>query len=187
MTRTLVAVLGSTFATAVGLSLAGLADTVVGWAALTLAALIGLSPVPWFRLRARQARHRLPVWDLDPPLARLVARAADEAAVLGRLADRAPEGPVADHLDHLSVTAQGYVIALHQAAVQSRTAAGPDGRRDLELEATMERVVAELGDLAAAAARLREAQRRHLENSPLRELTEATDRLTATMASEPFR
>lgn len=183
LTRTLVCVLAAALTAAIGLSLAGLAGTARGWAVLAAAALAGLTPLAWHWRRARQP-GRLAVWDLEPRLARLVGEAAAEADVLRRLADRAPAGPVADHLDHLASTAHQHVVALHQAAVHSTlSGAGTPGQRDVELEATMTRIVAQLADLSAAAGRLREAQRRHLQSSPLEDLTEATDALTAAVES----
>ena len=182
LTRCLASVLGTTFVAAVGLSLAGLAGTVTGWLALLAAAGAGMAPLGWYWFRARHP-GRLPVWELDPRLARLIAGAAAEADALRRLADRAPVGPVAEHLDHLATTAHGYVVALHTSAVQSAVRSPGTGGHDPELEATATRIVAQLADLAAAAGRLREAQRRRLQVSPLEELTAATDRLTAVVDS----
>jgi len=180
LTRCLASVLGTTFVAAVGLSLAGLAGTVTGWLALLAAAGAGMAPLGWYWYRARHP-GRLPAWELDPRLARLIAGAAAEADALRRLADRAPVGPVAEHLDHLATTARGYVVALHTSAVQSAVRSPGTGGHDPELEATATRIVAQLADLAAAAGRLREAQRRRLQVSPLEELTAATDRLTAVV------
>ena len=180
LTRALASVLGTTFVAAVGLSLAGLAGTVTGWLALLAAAGAGMAPLGWYWFRARHP-ERLPVWELDPRLARLIAGAAAEADALRRLADRAPVGPVAEHLDHLATTAHGYVVALHTSAVQSAVRAPGTGGHDPELEATATRIVAQLADLSAAAGRLREAQRRRLQTSPLEELTATTDRLTAVV------
>lgn len=180
LTRCLASVLGTTFVAAVGLSLAGLAGTVAGWLALLAAAGAGMAPLGWYWYRARHP-GRLPVWELDPRLARLVAGAAAEADALRRLADRAPVGPIAEHLDHLATTAHGYVVALHTSALQAAVRAPGTGGHDPELEATATRIVGQLADLAAAAGRLREAQSRRLQVSPLEELTAATDRLTAVI------
>jgi hypothetical protein len=178
MTRTTVSVLATTFGAALTLSLAGQAHRPLGWMVLGAAAVVGLHPLPWYALRSRRS-GRLPVWDLDPSSAHLIGQAAEQAGQLHRLADRAPEGPVAEHLDHLAATAQGYVVALHQAATQANVARAV--HRDVELEATMTRIVAQLADLTAAAGRLREAQKQHLQTSPLEELTEATERLAAAI------
>jgi hypothetical protein len=180
MTRTLACVLGTLFAAAAGLSLAGLAGTVAGWILLALAGGAGLAPAAWYRRRGRRP-GRLSLRELDPRAARLVVNAAAEAEVLRQLANRAPGGPVADHLHHLAATAGDYVLALHQAARQQAGA----GRTlpDPELQAAMTRITAQLADLSAAAGRLREAQRHHLQSSMLEELTEATDQLTAAVES----
>jgi hypothetical protein len=168
--------LGSTFAAAMGITLAAVAAPALRLGLLALAFLVGLTPLVWHKVRTRRA-HRLPTWDLTPKLARNVAEAAEQAERLRRMANRSPNGAVADHLAHLADTAEGYVVTLHSAATQASLA----GRDDAELERDMARVVAQLSDLAESAQGLREAQKQHLEVSPLEELTAQTERLTAAI------
>jgi hypothetical protein len=172
--RAMILTLGTTFVTAAGLTLASVPPG-LRWGLVAVAVLLGLTPLVWHGLRTRRA-HRLPTWDLTPRLAGQVGRAAEQAEQLRRMAERSPEGPVADHLAQLSSTAEGYVVVLHGAATQASICGG-----DHELERDMARIVAQLTDLTEAAHRLRQAQKHHLEVSPLEELTEATDRLTAAI------
>jgi hypothetical protein len=111
-----------------------------------------------------------------------VTRAATQAERLHRLAERAPSGPVAQHFEQLAETADGYVRALYEAALQAdAVTSGDPGSSDSELEADMREINAGLADLVAAAERLRVAQQRHLTPSPLAELTAETDRLAMAL------
>jgi hypothetical protein len=175
--RAMLLTLGSTFATAIGITVAAIAAPGLRWGLLGTAVLVGLTPLLWHGLRTRRA-HRLPTWELTPKLAQQVVLAADQADRLRRMAERSPDGPIADHLAQLAATAEGYVVALHGAATQASLAGG-----DPDLEREMTRVVGQLTDLAEAAQRLRQAQKHHLEVSPLEELTEATERLAAAIES----
>lgn len=182
LTRTTISVLGTTFVTVLLLALLSQAQTPLGWLLATIAALSGLTaPWLWRRLQQRGAT-RLEIWDLAPRWAEPVARAANQADRLRQLAQRSPEGPVADHFHRLAHTADGYVVALHQAAVHADAAVGADP--DPDLEDDMTRIVGQLTELVEAAERLRKAQRHHLEVSPLVELTVETDQLRAIIEAE---
>ncbi|MDH3680961.1 MAG: hypothetical protein OEV40_13550 [Acidimicrobiia bacterium] len=184
LARTTIAVLATTFVTAVGLTLVSLAQTPVGWGLTGVAAVVGLVvPSVWHKTRAR-GTNRLPVWHLAPHWAEPVAAAATQADRLRQLAARSPAGPIADHFDRLAFTAEGYVMALHQAAVQADAATGGQAGADPELEEDLRRIVAELSELVEAADALRRAQRRHLDVSPLAELTAQTEQLTAAIEAD---
>lgn len=182
--RTTISVLATTFVTAVGLTLVSLAQTPIGWGLTGAAAVVGLVvPSVWQTTRAR-GTNRLPIWHLADHWAEPVADAAAQADRLRQLAARSPAGPVADHFARLAHAAEGYVVALHQAAVQADAATGGRAGGDPELEEDLRRIVAELGELVEAADALRRAQRRYLDVSPLAELTAETERLTAAIESE---
>ena len=179
--RTTISVLAATLTMAIGLTIVSAAQNPIGWTLTAFAALVGLiAPWLWARLQStRTGTTQLPIWQLAPHWAEPVAAAATKAERLAHLAERSPPGPVADHFDHLAQSAQGYVLAIHQAAVAADAATGSAlNAHDPELEHDMERIVAELAELVEAAEKLRRAQRRHLETSPLAELTAQTEQLT---------
>ncbi|MGF1598622.1 MAG: hypothetical protein ACFCVK_17125 [Acidimicrobiales bacterium] len=179
--RSALTVLAVTFVTALTLSLLSLAATPVGWAIVAASTLSGLVPILHHLLRGRRTTS-LPTWSLTPGLAATVAGAAARAAQLRSLAERSPDGPVADHLTHLADTADTYVVALHGAAAGAAASEGDGG-----LEAEMMAVVGRLDELVEAAERLRRAQKRYLERSPLDELIDATDHLTEVIEAEATR
>ncbi len=175
--RTTALVLGVALAVAFGLRLLALAATPVGWLVTGAAALLALV-IPWtLHGRRRRSDRLLVLDDLPPRWATRVATAADQVQRLCRLADRAPAGPVADHLTRLAYTAHGHLLLLRDAASQ---ASGPLAD-DAALAADIRRVADELSALACAAERLLAAQQRQLEPSPLAELTAQTDRFAASL------
>lgn len=180
--RTTIAVLTAALAASVGLTIISAAQTPIGWAITALAAAIALVvPTAWHRLQSKGGT-KLPVWQLAPRWAEPVAKAAIQAERLRQLAERSPVGPIADHFDRLATTAEGYVVALHHAATSADAAAGGDRSvTDPELERDMRRIIGGLTELVEAAEALRAAQRRHLETSPIADLTAETERLTATI------
>ena len=168
-------VLGSSFVTALGVAMLALAQSPVGW--ILVGGSTGVGVIPWIRHAwRRRTGRRLEVWDLPPRLATLVVRAADQATRLHQLADRSPDGPVAEHLRRLALEADRYVIALHDDARR----ADPE-RGDPTVEHDMLLVVGQLTELTEAAGRLRLAQRQRLEASPLAELAERTDQLRSAI------
>lgn len=206
LVRTAGGVLGAAFTAAVGLSLVDLAQTPVGWALVAAASLAGLYPVA-SHLRRGHNEQRLAVGELSAPAADLVTRAVTQAEQLRTLAAASPDGPVAEHFDHLSATADRYVLTLHatlrqtspapasaraQIGTQTQTQAGThtpahDAAGWLsqqDLTADVERLVADLTELTAAAMELRQAQRRHLEASPLSAMAEQTRRWAEIIAAE---
>lgn len=110
-----------------------------------------------------------------------VRAAAGQGERLRQLADASPEGPVREHLVQLAHTAEGYVEALRVTLDAADTAA--PGSSGPGLRADADRVIAQLRELTTAAERLRTAQRRRLETSPLEELTERTRRLAEAIES----
>ena len=187
--RTTAWVLVVTLSTAIVLSILSLATTPGGWMVTATAALLA-STIPWAHthLRRRSVR-RLAIADLAPRWAAPVSQAANHAAQLRLLAERAPAGPVAEHLDRLADTADRYLLLMHDAAAHADTASraarlGDGDRRpfgDPELEADLARLNGELAELVEAAERLRAAQQRQREPSPLVELAAQTDRLAASL------
>jgi hypothetical protein len=183
--RTTVWVLVASLTAALALTAISLAATPIGWLVTGLAALFGLvAPWAWQRRRGIGS-NSLAAWHLAPRWVEPVTLAANKAERLRRLAERAPSGPVAEHLGRLANSADGYVIALHETALAADAATGGDPAiDDPELLADMQRINNELADLVDAAERLRDAQRRHLETSPIAELTAETERLTAVLDND---
>ncbi len=184
--RTTVSVLVATLITAIGLTIVSAAQTPFGWSLTALAAITGLVvPWLWHRLQSAGPGTRLPIWQLAPQWAEPVAQAAAKAERLNHLAERSPSGPVAEHFDRLAQSAQGYVLAMHQAAVAADAATGGAlSAHDPELELDMAHINGQLSELVEAAEALRRAQRQHLETSPLAELTVETERLTEIIEAE---
>lgn len=178
MAHTTMSVLATTFITALALTGTSVVATPLGWALVAGSVFVGLTPYYWHVIRSRLG-HPLAVWHLPMPWAEIVGQAAEQAGRLRRMAERSPDGAVADHIGHLATTAENYVLALHSAAGQ----ADPSGRRDPDLEEEAARLVDRLCGLSEAAERLRQAQMRHLEQSPLDELIDATTRLTEAIES----
>lgn len=172
--------------TAVLLTSISIAATPIGWVLTALAAALGsVLPYAAHRLRAR-GTHRLAVWHLPPQLAQPVVSAAEQARRLRQLAQRSPDGAVSEHFERLAHTAEGYVIALHDAAVQAHAISGdrPHAPLDPDLEADMNRLAGELTELVEAADALRQTQRRLLEHSPLAELTNETENLRRALEAQ---
>ncbi len=176
---------------AVVLAMASLAATPIGWILTALAGLLGAgAPYGWHVVQVRldeiRGRRRLSVAHLPPQLAAPVVKAAEQAGRLRQLADRTPEGAVADHFRRLALTADDYVVALHDAAGRSHAASGGHYRpgQDPDLEQDMTRLAAELTELVEAADALRQTQRRLLEPSPLTELTNETENLREILEAE---
>ena len=182
--RTTIFVLTASLCTAIVLTMLAVATTPIGWLATGLAALLGLvAPSAWQRYR--HGPDRPAVSQLSPRWAEPVTRAAQRAERLWALADRSPAGPVAAHLERLAITADGYVVALHRAAEVADAASGGDPTiGDPELDADMGAIESDLAALVEAAERLQDAQRRHLQPSPLTELVAETERLTAALDGE---
>lgn len=187
--------LASTLAVSVGLAATSTVGTALGWGLLGAALALSTSPFVAHLLGQRR-RRTLPIWDLLPRWARVVARSAEEADRLRELAERAPDGPVAEHLLLLAARAEDYVVALHGAGRRAGTASSPTGgflapsydqSNDRELEAEAALILERLTELTESAERLRRAQRRHLESSPLDDLIERTDRLTDVIESQAER
>lgn len=173
--------LGASFVAALGLAAVDLAQSPTGWVVVAAAGAVGTVPALVVHVARRGARARqLRVGGLNPEQTRLVTEAAAQGDRLRALADAAPPGPVADHLDHLATTAERYVIALHQALSHAR----PDRPLDPEVVDEVGRMVAQLTELTEAAVELRQAQRRLLEPTPLEVLTDETRRLAAVIAAE---
>ena len=166
--------------TALALSEIPLVTPPVDWILTGLAAAAGTTiPAVW-RWHRERAAMRLPVWQLSPAWAAPVLRAAEKADRLHRIAERAPDGPIAEHLQRLAVTADGYVVTMHRAAALADESIGEDAD-DGELRADVQRINVELAELVEAAERLRRAQRDHLESSPLSDLIAETERITASI------
>jgi hypothetical protein len=175
--------LGTSLAVSIGLATAEAIGTFIGWLLLAGAGLISAVPLIRHTLTTRRSSRRLPVWQLDQPWNKVVTRAADQAARLRALAEGSADGPVADHLHHLALRAEDYVIALYGAAAESlRSEPGTAERRMLETES--DRIVTDLIRLADAADRLHGAQFRHLEPSPLTELIEQTEQIAEALETE---
>ena len=170
--QTTTTVLGASFVAAVGVSLSPLAATPLGWLVVGSAAVVGAYPAA-VHLRRSRRPGRIAVAELPPPAADVVSEAGRQAQRLRALAEVSPPGPVADHFKHLATTADRYVVALHTSL---RQASISDQSSELDEDAA--RLTAQLRELADAAEELRQAQRVHLETSPLSELTEATRKLT---------
>lgn len=185
--RTTALVLVATLSAAIVMSLLSLATTPVGWVVTAAAALLG-AVVPWAHQRhQRRSTRSLALGELAPRWAAQVNRAASQAAHLRQFAERAPDGPVAEHLHRLAEIADDYVLLLHEAAVNANAATvrgDPPGDcrpDDPGLGADMATMNGELAELLEAAERLRAAQQRQLEPSPLAALTAQTDRLAVSL------
>jgi hypothetical protein len=178
LVRTGSGVLATSFVAAVGLTLVGTAQTPVGWFVVGVAAVVGGVPAVVAHLHHSRSQERLPIGDLPPAAAGLVAQAVAHSERLRVLAAASPEGPVADHFHELATTAERYVVALHSALRQSSVDSA-----HLDVRYDVERLVAQLAELTEAASELRQAQRRRLEPSPLEALTEKTRRLTEAIDS----
>lgn len=175
--RTTTAMLGASFLSAMVVSVTVLSGTAFGWLAVGVATLFGGYPAVAHGLRSRRP-GRITLGRLPDHSAEVVARAGEQARRLRTMAEVSPPGPVADHFQQLAATADRYVVALHSSLGQ---AAVTGQERELNEDAI--RVIAQLTELADAADELRQAQRRHLETSPLTDLTEATRRLTKVISA----
>jgi hypothetical protein len=206
LVRTGATMLATTFVTALTAAMIGVAQTPLGWILVGGSALLGASPSV-VTIGRRRGQTRLPVGGLPTPAAALVAEAADQAKRLSTMAAASPEGPLADHLGHLSATADRYVVTLH-ATLSQGAALGPQGSTgqragtsegwtpvpggpdprtwliDDELDREARQLVARLTELADAATELRQAQRQHLEPSPLEALTEQTRQLAEAITTD---
>ena len=205
LVRITAGVLAASFVTAIGLSLVALAQTPLGWILVGVSALVGTYPAV-AHLRRSRGRERLSIQNLPPDAAGLLTDAIGQTERLNALATASPPGPVADHLEHLAITADRYVLALHTSLCQVHPsgAANNDllGRPGIllpskgvgslsgqltqserrELGEDVKRLVGQLTELADAATKLRQTQRQYLESSPLEALTEDTRRLAEVIA-----
>jgi len=164
--------LGSAFAAALVVAQTPLVGGILSWVAVSFAGAIGVKPLISHRLATKRSRQ-VSVWGMDPVWAAAVVKGAEQSNRLRDLAIRTPDGPVSDHISFLAHRADDYVMALHAAGPPARP-----GTIQTELRREAETIVAELAELVVAAERLRDAQRNHLEQSPINDLINETKHLT---------
>lgn len=181
----------TTFAGALGVEWSGLSPGPMAWLVTAGCGVLGCVPLLAHGVRSRR-RERLPVGRLPANSVTKLTAATDHARRLHELASSSPDGPVADDLQLLADTADGYVVALHgllsdhpdpTVGTEPGTAPRRPAHAGGPLAEEADRVVDRLAQVVMAAEDLRRAQRIYLEQSSLEELTDRIRRLAAAIES----